>query len=75
MSTQMTVNDELTAYEERVEKGDQVYVRRRFRTTCSSPILSKIVLSESVVAVKAGTPEDGSVVKPTVEAWCVDRQP
>ncbi|MFM8648674.1 MAG: GFA family protein [Actinomycetota bacterium] len=75
MSSQMTVNGELAAYEERGEKGDQVYVRRRFCSTCGSPILSEIVLSEGVIAVKAGTLDDVSDVKPTVEAWCVDRQP
>ena len=75
MSSQMTVNGELAAYEERGEKGDQVYVRRRFCSTCGSPILSEIVLNEGVIAVKAGTLDDVSDVKPTVEAWCVDRQP
>ncbi len=75
MSSQMTVNGELAAYEERGDKGDQVYVRRRFCSTCGSPILSEIVLSEGVIAVKAGTLDDVSDVKPTVEAWCVDRQP
>ena len=37
--------------------------------------MSELALSESVVAVKAGTLDDKSTVQPTVEAWCVDRQP
>ena len=31
--------------------------------------------SAGVVAVKAGTLDDKSDVQPTVEVWCVDRQP
>lgn len=75
MSSQMTISGELATYNEMGEKGDQVYVRRRFCSTCGSPILSEIALSEGVIAVKAGTLDDVSSVKPTVEAWCVDRQP
>ncbi|MFM8382851.1 MAG: GFA family protein [Actinomycetota bacterium] len=75
MSSQMTISGELATYNEVGEKGDQVYVRRRFCSTCGSPILSEIALSEGVIAVKAGTLDDVSDVKPTVEAWCVDRQP
>lgn len=73
--SQMTVSGEMATYNEMGEKGDQVYVRRRFCSTCGSPILSEIALSEGVIAVKAGTLDDVSDVKPTVEAWCVDRQP
>ena len=75
MNSQMTVSGDLAAYDEMGEKGDQVYVRRRFCSSCGSPILSEIMLSEGVIAVKAGTLDDTSDVKPTVEAWCVDRQP
>ena len=32
-------------------------------------------LTPGVVAVKAGTLDDKSDVHPTVEVWCVDRQP
>jgi hypothetical protein len=72
--SQLKLSGELTTYEERGEKGDQVYVRRRFCNTCGSPILSEIALSEGIIAVKAGTLDDTSGVKPTVEAWCVDKQ-
>ncbi len=75
MWSQMTVSGDMAAYDEMGEKGDQVYVRRRFCSSCGSPILSEIMLSEGVIAVKAGTLDDKSDVKPTVEAWCVDRQP
>ena len=75
MSSQMAISGDLTTYNEMGEKGDQVYVRRRFCSTCGSPILSEIALSEGVIAVKAGTLDDISDVNPTVEVWCVDRQP
>ena len=75
MATQLTVTGELRTYEERGELGDDVYVLRRFCPTCGSPIVSELVKTAGVVAVKAGTLDDRSAVKPTVEVWCVDKQP
>jgi hypothetical protein len=37
--------------------------------------VSELALSPGIVAVKAGTLDDKSMVNPTVEVWCVDRQP
>ena len=74
-TSQFTVHGELKTYEERGELGDKVYVRRRFCGSCGSPIVSEIALSEGIIAVKAGTLDDKSTVQPTIEAWCVDRQP
>jgi hypothetical protein len=73
--SQLTVHGELTTYDEMGELGDQVYVRRRFCGSCGSPIVSELALSAGIIAVKAGTLDDKSSVQPTVEAWCVDRQP
>jgi hypothetical protein len=75
LDSQLTVTGELRTYEERGERNDDVYVRRRFCGECGSPILSEIAKSAGVIAVKAGTLDDKSSVNPTVEAWCVDRQP
>jgi hypothetical protein len=75
MSSQLTIDGELRTYEERGELGDDVYVRRRFCVTCGSPIVSELAKSAGVIAVKAGTLDDKSNVNPTIEAWCVDRQP
>ena len=47
----------------------------RFCGSCGSPIVSELALTPGVVAVKAGTLDDKSDVHPTVEVWCVDRQP
>ena len=73
--SQLTVTGELRTYEETGELGDSVYVRRRFCGSCGSPIVSELTKSDGIIAVKAGTLDDKSTVQPTVEAWCVERQP
>lgn len=73
--SQLTINGELQTYEERGDRGDDVYVRRRFCGTCGSPIVSELAKTDGVIAIKAGVLDDRSGVKPTVEVWCVDRQP
>lgn len=73
--SQLAMTGDLTTYEERGEKGDDVYVRRLFCPTCGSPVVSELAKTDGVIAVKAGTLDDRSDVNPTVEVWCVDRQP
>lgn len=73
--SQLTVSGDLQTYEETGEKGDAVYVRRRFCGSCGSPVVSELVQTEGVVAVKAGTLDDKADVRPNVEVWCVDKQP
>ena len=73
--SQLAVTGTLQTYEETGERGDDVYVRRRFCGSCGSPIVSELVHTAGVIAVKAGTLDDRSDVRPTVEVWCVDRQP
>jgi hypothetical protein len=73
--SQLTLNGVLNTYEETGERGDAVYVRRRFCGACGSPIVSELAQPEGIIAVKAGTLDDKSGVSPTLEAWCVDRQP
>ncbi len=73
--SQLAVTGDLTTYEETGENDDGVYVRRRFCGACGSPIVSELVLTEGVIAVKVGTLDDTSDLAPTVEAWCIDRQP
>ncbi len=73
--SQLTINGELKTYEETGENNDNVYVRRRFCPSCGSPIVSELALSPGIIAVKAGVLDDKSAVNPTVEVWCVDRQP
>ena len=73
--SQLHVNGELSTFEDRGENGDAVYVYRRFCGSCGSPIVSALVEPAGVLAVKAGTLDDRSDVKPTVEVWCEHRQP
>jgi hypothetical protein len=73
--SQLTIEGELNTYEETGENDDNVYVRRRFCPSCGSPIVSELSLTPGIIAVKAGVLDDKSTVNPTVEVWCVDRQP
>jgi len=73
--SQVSVAGDLATYEETGERGDAVYVRRRFCPSCGSPILSELVQTDGMVAVKVGTLDDKSDVQPVAEVWCVDRQP
>ena len=75
LDSQLSITGDLNTYDERGELGDDVYVRRRFCPSCGSPIVSELAKTAGVVAVKAGTLDDKSAVLPTVEVWCVDRQP
>ena len=74
-SRNYALSGDLETYEETGERADAVYVRRRFCGSCGSPIVSELVQTAGVVAVKAGTLDDKSDVQPNVEVWCVDRQP
>lgn len=73
--SQLTVNGALSNFDETNDQGDELYVRRRFCGSCGSPIVSELSVPEGIVAIKAGTLDDKSDVAPTIEAWCVDRQP
>lgn len=73
--SQLTLTGELATYVETGENDDGEYVYRRFCATCGSPVVSELAQSAGVLAVKAGTLDDRSDVRPTVEVWCVDRQP
>lgn len=74
-TSQLTIDGNLTTYEERGENNDDVYVLRKFCPTCGSPVVSELVKTEGVVAVKAGVLNDKSTVNPNVEVWCIDKQP
>jgi hypothetical protein len=73
--SQLAVSGVLETYEETGEDGHTVYVSRRFCGSCGSPVVSEIAQPEGIIALKAGTLDDKSNLQPTVEAWCVARQP
>ncbi len=74
--SQLAVTGALQTFEETGDPGGEVvYVRRRFCGACGSPIVSELAQADGMVAVKTGTLDDRSGLLPTVEVWCVDRQP
>lgn len=50
-------------------------VTRNFCTNCGSPLTTELEAFDNLAAVKAGTLEDSSWVKPTVQIWCNSAQP
>ena len=73
--SQLSTSGVLQTFAETGERGDAVYVRRRFCGSCGSPIVSELVQTQGIIAVKAGTLDEKLNIQPTVEAWCIDRQP
>src|SRR5918993_2002972 len=69
--SQLAVSGPLQTYEETGERGDAVYVRRRFCGSCGSPIVSELVQTAGIVAVKGGAPGDRAGGHPTLEGWGV----
>lgn len=74
MPSQIEVTGELHTYVETGENDDGEYVHRRFCGSCGSPIISEMLLA-GVTAVKAGTLDNRTTIRPNTEVWCVDRQP
>ena len=72
---QLSIDGPIATYEDRGRSGDAVYVYRRFCGSCGSPIVSELVEPAGVVALKAGTLDDRSVVAPQAQIWCDDKQP
>lgn len=50
-------------------------VTRNFCKNCGSPLATELPAFENLAAVKAGTLQDSSWVKPTVQIWCDSAQP
>jgi len=73
--SQLSVEGTLQNYVETGENDDGTYVNRKFCGSCGSPIVSELLHADGVIAVKVGTLDDRSEAAPTVEVWCVDKQP
>ena len=57
------------------DKGDSgANVLRRFCPDCGSPIISVLESMPGMVALKAGTLDDTSDIKPAVQIWCESQQ-
>ncbi len=74
MEPQITVTGELSTFEDRGEHGDAVYVRRRFCGNCGSPIYSALAEPAGVLALKAGSLDDTSIVEPSRQVWTETKQ-
>lgn len=73
--SQLTVDGELSVFEDRGEHGDDVYVHRKFCGGCGSPIVSTLMEPAGIAAVKAGTLDDRSQIAPAAQYWTSHRQP
>ena len=50
-------------------------VRRKFCKNCGSPLFSLVDMAPDIIAIKAGTLNDKSWLKPTLHTWCDHAQP
>jgi len=65
---QIDVTGKLSSYEDRSDAGNQVF--RKFCGTCGTPVLSKLTAYPGIIALKVGTLDDSSHVKPSSQVWC-----
>ena len=50
-------------------------VVRNFCNNCGSPLSTELPAFGNLAAIKAGTLDDSSWVKPTIQIWCDNSQP
>ena len=70
--SQLAIDGALTTFEDKGNSGNKVW--RKFCGTCGSPILSALEGMPGMIAVKAGTLDNVSGVKPAVQVWCESKQ-
>jgi hypothetical protein len=63
----------LKTYRDHGDSGKAVL--RRFCPECGSPIVSEVELRPDLTIIKAGTLDDTSWLKPTMEIFCDSAQP
>jgi len=71
----LSLQGTLKTFDDRGDSGNPVY--RRFCPECGSPILSETVTAaaSNLAIIKAGTLDDASWLKPTLEIYCDSAQP
>ena len=69
----LSLQGTLKTFNDRGDSGNAVY--RRFCPECGSPILSETETMRDLAIIKAGTLDDGSWLKPTMEIFCDSAQP
>jgi len=69
----VSVQGTLATFEGRGDSGKATY--RRFCPMCASPIASEAEVMPDVVMIPAGTLDDTSWVKPTMQIYCDSAEP
>jgi hypothetical protein len=68
-----SVEGTLKTYADRGDSGKPVF--RRFCPDCGSPIISEVEHLPDLTIIKAGTLDDTSWLKPTMEVFCDSAEP
>ncbi len=68
----LEIEGELASFVDKGESGN--IVERKFCSACGSPILSALAAMPGVAALKAGTLDDHSAIRPGVQMFCDSRQ-
>ena len=69
----VTTKGELKTYHDKGTSGADIH--RKFCADCGSPVFTHIPTQPGVTFIKAGTLDDPSGLKPTMEFWCQSAQP
>ena len=72
-SPALTVQGTMKTFNDTGDSGKALY--RRFCPDCGSPILTDADALPGVAIIKAGTLDDTSWLKPTMEIYCDSKQP
>lgn len=70
--SQLEISGTLKTFVDKGDSGARVF--RRFCAECGSPIISGLESMPGMVALKAGTLDDTSDIKPSVQIWCDSQQ-
>ena len=72
-SAALSVTGVPKTFEDKGSSGQRV--QRQFCPDCGSPLISVVDVAPGLSFIKAGTLDDPSWVKPTVDMWCGSAQP
>jgi len=70
--SQIEISGRLAAFEDAGESGGKV--QRRFCPQCGSPVISSLASAPGLAALKAGTLDDTSWIRPAMQVWCGSKQ-
>jgi hypothetical protein len=70
---ELTLQGQLKSFNDKGDSGKTLY--RRFCPACGSSVLSEAAAMPGVVMLEAGTLDDASWVRPTMQIYCDSAQP